>query len=142
MSDLHTPSSQPGEPSSRARAAHRVLVFVVAAEALGLWLGFAWLVFELGTARPDSLSSALALIVLVGVLALWISATAIALARRIRWSRGSTITWQVLQTAIAFGASQGANANGTIALALFIPAALAFGIVVSRTGRSMFRLED
>lgn len=142
MSELEANSTQPSGGRSGLSARLGALAAIVAFEALALWAGVAWLVRELAVDRPDSLSSAVALTVLATVIALWVTATAVGLARRARWSRGSTITWQVLQTAVAVGASQGATSNVGITLALFVPAAIAFWLAVSRSTRDAFGVDE
>ena len=115
-----------------------LLVFIVAAEAIALVTACGWLVFELVVDRPSSLATGVALTVLVAITALWVSATAIGLARRQSWSRGSALTWQILQIALSFGAVQGQFAQPVIAAALMLPGLIAIGLIVSRGVRSSF----
>lgn len=119
-----------------------VLIAVVALEALALWAAVAWLVNGFVNSSPESMRTAIALTVLVALIALWISATVIGLIRRLRWARGSTITWQVLQTAVAFGAIQGEHPQWGFALWLFAPALAAVLLAVSKPVRASFGVNE
>ncbi len=105
------------------------LIFLEAALVVG---ATAFLVFELVTATPDSLASALALTVLTALAAVWVTAIAIGVLRGRPWSRGAAIVWQVLQIAVAVGAFQGSFARAEIGWLLLLPALAALVLLFSR----------
>ena len=65
------------------------------------------LLIELVVDRPDSLPTAIALLVLAAIATAWIGATLLGTVRGQAWIRGSAIVWQVLQFAVGLGAVQG-----------------------------------
>ncbi|PZQ89761.1 MAG: hypothetical protein DI534_08195 [Leifsonia xyli] len=69
------------------------------------------LLFDLVTAEPASLATAVALTVLVLIAVGWMAATVVGLFRGQAWVRASAIVWQVLQFAIGLGALQGTFAQ-------------------------------
>lgn len=122
-------SKQPDQ-SRDARAASRVgrwpralvvVAVLLTGEALLIWATLVWLVFELITAIPTSLASAVAILVLVLIAALWVSATAFNTLRRRSWIRGAALTWQLVQIAIAIGCFQGLYARAEVGWALLLP---------------------
>lgn len=122
-------SKQPDQ-SRDARAAVRVgrrpralvvVAVLLTGEALLLWATLVWLVFELITAIPTSLARAGAILVLVLIAALWVSAIAFNTVRRRSWIRGAALTWQLVQIAIAIGCFQGLYARAEVGWALLVP---------------------
>ena len=122
-------SKQPDQ-SRDARAAARVgrrpralvvVAVLLTGEALLLWTTLVWLVFELITAIPTSLARAGAILVLVLIAALWVSAIAFNTVRRRSWIRGAALTWQLVQIAIAIGCFQGLYARAEVGWALLVP---------------------
>lgn len=90
-------------------------------EALLIWATLVWLVFELITAIPTSPASAVAILFLVLIAALWVSAIAFNTVRRRSWIRGAALTWQLVQIAIAIGCFQGLYARAEVGWALLVP---------------------
>lgn len=86
-----------------------------------MWAAAAWLVFELLTATAASLASAAAILVLVLITALWVSAIARGALRRRSWIRGAAFTWQLVQIAVAIGFFQGLYARADLGWALLVP---------------------
>lgn len=122
-------SKQPDQ-SRDARAAARVgrwpralvvVAVLLTGEALLIWATLVWLVFELITAIPTSPASAVAILVLVLIAALWVSAIAFNTLRRRSWIRGAALTWQLVQIAIAIGCFQGLYARAEVGWALLVP---------------------
>lgn len=97
------------------------LAALLAAEALLVWAAAAWLVFELLTATPTSLAGAVAILVLVVVAALWVSAIAWGALRARSWIRGAALTWQLVQIFVAIGCFQGLYARVDVGWALLLP---------------------
>jgi len=108
-------------PPARRPRALLVLVALLAAEALLVWVAAGWLIFELLTATPASMASAAAILVLVLVAALWVSAIAWGALRGRSWIRGAALTWQLVQIFVAIGAFQGLYARVDIGWALLLP---------------------
>jgi hypothetical protein len=105
-----------------------ILLFLEALLVAGL---AAWLLIDLLTVRPESYPGAIAIVVLVGVAAVWVTATAIAAVRARGWSRASAVTIQILQIAIAVGSFQGFYARTDLGWALLVPAVI--GVVLALT---------
>jgi uncharacterized membrane-anchored protein len=87
-----------------------------------LGVGAVVLVVALLTTRPDSVASAIALIVLVVVLAGGLALVALNTLRARPWIRGAALTWQLLQIAIAAASFGGLVPRPDIAWLLLIPA--------------------
>lgn len=103
--------------------------------SLAIWLLFGLLLAEAGamlvlvgvlvvnilTLPAASMTSAIALTVLVAVGAAFVVAVAVGVMRRQSWSRGGAVVWQLVQLAIALGAFQGVYAQPAIGWALLVP---------------------
>lgn len=107
------------------------LAVLVALEGLLVAAAAVWLLVELLTVRPESYASAVAILVLVVLATVWVFATAVGALRARGWSRGSAVTIQVLQIAVAVGCFQGLYAEPVLGWALVIPALA--GIVLALT---------
>jgi hypothetical protein len=108
-----------------------VLVVLLFAEAALVVGALVWLVVQLTTAKPASMASALAIVVMAALAAIWVTATAIGALRRRPWIRGSAVTWQLVQAAVAVGCFQGLYAEPWLGWALLIPAVAGVLLVVS-----------
>ncbi|MET1017539.1 hypothetical protein [Orlajensenia leifsoniae] len=95
-----------------------MILFAEAALVIGVAV---WFLLELLTAEPSSLTSAVAIFVIVVIAAVFVTAIAIGAARDRPWIRGAAVTWQVLQIAIAVGCFQGLYARPDIGWALLVP---------------------
>ena len=117
-----------GSKSSRP-AALLVLIAVLALETLAVAGVAGWLLVELLTTRADTVGGGIAIVVL-GVIALvWAAATTLGAARRRSWMRGSALTMQLVQMAVALGAFQGQYAVPDVGWALLAPALLATAMI-------------
>lgn len=115
-------SSTDPSPAGRPRSLALTLLFVlVCAEALLLWAVTIWQIIELLTDTPASLPSAIAILVLLLIASTWVSAIALNVLRHRSWIRGASVTWQLVQIAVAIGAFQGIYARPDIGWALLIP---------------------
>ena len=128
MNDRRTPA-EPGSPV-RSELPHRpallvLLAVIVGAEALVMVGVVAWLAVELMTTQPTSYQTALAILVLAAISAVFLSFVAIHTLRARPWTRAATLTWQLLQVVIAIGCFQGMVATPTIGWYLLVPAVLA-----------------
>lgn len=122
------------EPDAARRAPNRprallILVVVLGLEALTLAAVSVWLIFELLTTEPDSLGSGIAIVLLSILTTVWLAGTTVAAFRMRTWARGSALTWQLLQIAIAFGCFQGQFAVPDLGWALLAPALLAIALI-------------
>ncbi|TFD64632.1 hypothetical protein E3T38_15290 [Cryobacterium sp. Hb1] len=106
-----------------------VLIAFLALEALALWFFSAWWVLELLIATPTSGGAALALLALIVVAAVWVSAITVGALRRRPWIRGGAITWQLVQVMIAIGCFQGIYARPDVGWALLLPSIIVLVLV-------------
>jgi len=111
------------ESSSPRRPALLVLLAVLLfLECAALVAATGYLVVELVTEQPASYASALAILVLTALAAIWLGVMGVhALAGR-SWIRAGATVWQVLQIAVAVGSFQGLFAVPAIGWMLLIPA--------------------
>ncbi|WP_022884367.1 hypothetical protein [Glaciibacter superstes] len=127
MSERDEPSTDAvGEPAGGSKTSVRppaltLVAILLALEALLVWALVAWQVFELLTAEPASYTSAIAILVIAVIAAVWVSAIALNVLRRRSWVRAAAVTWQLLQIAVAVGAFQGIYARSDVGWALLVP---------------------
>ncbi|MFC4223760.1 hypothetical protein [Lysinibacter cavernae] len=115
----------------------RGLVIILAAQAILMLAASVWFLFELFTEQPDSMASAIALFVLIVLGTVWVAATAVGVARSASWARGSAVTIQILQLAIAFGSFQGGEfAQPLVGWVLLISAGSALFMLIRSAKRS------
>ena len=103
------------------------LLFLEAAALVGIVV---WLIVDLIALQPSSYATAIALIVLVVIGAVWVGAVAVASVRRAPWSRAAAIVWQILQVSIAVGAFQGLFARADVGWLLLVPAITVIGLLL------------
>lgn len=124
------------------RAALITVSTVLILEALGLAAVVVWLVLDLVALAPSSYATAIALLVLVLLAAVWVGAVAVGSLRRAPWSRASAIVWQVLQVSIAVGAFQGIFARPDVGWVLLVPAITVIGLLLWAPVRLAYTPED
>jgi hypothetical protein len=107
------------------------LAVLLFAEAALLIAVVVWVAVELVASRPASYLSAVAILVLVAISAAWILATAMGTLRGRSWIRGATVTWQVMQIAIAVGCFQGLYARPDLGWALLVPSIIGILLAIS-----------
>jgi hypothetical protein len=106
------------------------VTLVLALETLAMAAIVGFLVFQLVSEVPDSLPTALGLII-AGVLALgWIAVTTVGFVRGRASSRGSAVVWQVLQAAVGIASNQGLFARPDLGSALLVPAVLVVALLL------------
>ncbi|WP_382307372.1 hypothetical protein [Herbiconiux sp. UC225_62] len=117
------PSGRPELPKRPALLV--LLAVIVGAEALVMAGVVLWLLVELMTAQPTSFETAVAILVLAAIAAIFLGFVAVHTLRARPWTRAATLTWQLLQVVIAIGCFQGMVATPTIGWYLLVPAVLA-----------------
>jgi hypothetical protein len=100
-----------------------VLVLLLALECVALIAVAVYLVVELLVARPDSVATAISLLLLDLLAALWLGTMAVHTLRGRSWVRGGAFTWQILQIAIGIGSFQAPYSRPDIGWLLIVPAA-------------------
>ena len=107
------------------------LIVLLALEAV-LTLGVvAWLAFALVTQPAASLPSAIAILVIAIIGAIWVIAALIGAVRRRSWIRALAVTWQVIQLAVAIGCFQGLTAEPAIGWMLLVPSVIGILLLIS-----------
>lgn len=109
-----------------------MLVALLLAEALGLAVLTAFLLFEIVTEVPDSYAAAIGITVLAAIATFWLAIIAINTLRGFAWVRGAIVTMQVLQIAVAVGSFQGLFARTDIGWLLLVPAVAVLALLFSR----------
>jgi len=97
-----TSASRPTRPRSAAPRALRWAAMVVAVEATAIAAGALFLLYLVLTSTADSLSRAIAEVVVVGAGAVLLAAAAVGLWRVAGWARGPVIVLQLLLAALAY----------------------------------------
>ena len=117
----------------RTLIALTVILFI---EAALLAASTLWLAFELVTEVPSSYTTAVAVLVVALLAAVWVTVLAVGALRARGWVRGGAIMWQLLQLAIAVGCFQGLYAQPGIGWALLVPAVVAIVLAVTPSVRA------
>lgn len=133
----HEASSSGGVRSALIVVSGILLIEAAALVALTLWL-----LVDLVALEPTSYATAIALLVLVALAALWMGAVAVASLRRAPWTRAAAIVWQVLQISIAVGAFQGFFARPDIGWLLLVPAVTVIGLLLWTPVRVAYTRSD
>ena len=107
--------------TSRTHALVTLLAAVLWLEAVALAAATVFLIFEVLVAPADSVTSAIALAVVVAIAAIWVAVIAINTVRGNAWTRGATIVVQVLLGAIAIGSFQGIGPRPDIGWMVLFP---------------------
>ena len=111
--------------ASRRPALLLLLAVLLALESAALVAVACYLVVELLVARPDSIATAIALLLLDVLAAVWVGTMVVHTLRGRSWIRSGAITWQVLQIAVGIGSFQAPFSRPDIGLLLILPAAAA-----------------
>ena len=91
------------------------------------------LVYDLAAEVPTSYASAVGILILVVIAAVWLVFVGIGALNARPWVRAAALTWQVLQLAIAIGSFQGAFAREDIAWFLLVPAVVVIALLFTRS---------
>lgn len=126
-------------PTTVAVRAAGVIVVIEGVALLGL---AAWQVLALIAGDVESPASAVALVALTVIAAAAVLAFGGAILRGISWGRSGAIVTQLLILAVALGAITGAYADPLVALALAVPALVAFVLLLLASRRAGARRAD
>jgi len=108
--------------SAFRRPAVAFVAVILALETLAVTGITGLLVWEILTETPDSMASAIGLLLIVTGAMVWIAITTVGFIRGRSSSRGSALVWQVLQAAVGIASNQGLFARPDIGGALLVPA--------------------
>ena len=103
---------------------------ILTLESAGVWVLVVWQIAALAAGDTDSLTSALALIVVTALGAAALLAFGVATARGLSWGRYGGIVVQVLIIAVALGALTGIGADPTLAAAIAAPGVVGFVLLL------------
>ena len=97
-----------------------ILAILLFIEFLLVGAGAVYLLVELLIDKPTSFASAIAILVLTTLAAVWVLMIAVHTLRRQPWTRGATVVWQVLQASVGIGCLQGLFARPDLGWPLII----------------------
>jgi hypothetical protein len=117
-------------PSAFRAPAVAIVALVLVAETLVLLGLSGFLAFQLAVDPPDSMASAVGLVVITVVATAWIAATTIGFFHGKSFARGSALVWQVLQAAVGLASNQGLFARPDIGSGLLIPAMVVLALLL------------
>jgi hypothetical protein len=117
-------------PSAFRSPAVFIVAFVLVAETLVLLGLSGYLVYQLAVNSPDSIASAVGLVMIAIVATAWIAITAIGFVQGKSFARGSALVWQVLQGAVGLASNQGLFARPDIGSGLFVPALVVLALLL------------
>ncbi|MGV8884378.1 MAG: hypothetical protein ACOH1T_02155 [Microbacteriaceae bacterium] len=124
MSNLPSVNSDDMTEPRKGPRSGGVLAFVaiLGLETVALVAATIFLIFEILVADPRSLSSAIALTVVVALAAVWVAAITLGAWRGRSWTRGASIVVQILLASMAIGSFQGLLPRPDIGWILLVPA--------------------
>jgi hypothetical protein len=117
-------------PSAFRAPAVAIVALVLVAETLVLLGLSGFLIYQIAAEIPDSLASAVGLVVITVIATAWIAATTIGFFQGKSFVRGSALVWQVLQAAVGLASNQGLFARPDIGSFLFVPALVALALLL------------
>jgi hypothetical protein len=117
-------------PSAFRAPAVAIVALVLVAETLVLLGLSGFLIYQLVVDSPDSVASAVGLVLITFAAAAWITTTAIGFVQGKSFARGSAVVWQVLQGAVGLASNQGLFARPDIGSGLFVPALVALALLL------------
>lgn len=105
-------------------------ILLIEAVAMAAIVG--WLLIDLVTLRPSSYATAIALLILTVIGAIFIWVVAVLCLRRNARFRGGAVIWQLIQLAVAIGSFQGVFAQPLIGWVILVPSLLALVLSFSK----------
>lgn len=123
-------------PSTFQAPAVLVIALILVAQSLVLSGLSGFLVNQRVGVSPDSIASAVGLVLITLAANPWIAITAIGFDQGKSFARGSAVVWQVLQGAVGLECNQGRFARSDIGSGLFVPALVALAVLLFSPSRS------
>jgi hypothetical protein len=117
-------------PSAFKAPAVLVVALILVAETMVLSGLSGFLIYQLAVDSPDSIASAVGLVLITLAATAWIALTAIGFVQGKSFARGSAVVWQVLQGAVGLASNQGLFARPDIGSGLFVPALVALALLL------------
>jgi hypothetical protein len=117
-------------PSAFRTPAVFVVALILVAETLVLLGLSGFLIYQLVLDTPDSIASAIGLVLIAMATTAWIGFTTIGFVQGRAFARGSALVWQVLQGAVGLASNQGLFARPDIASGLLVPALIAAALLL------------
>ena len=117
-------------PSAFKPPAVLVVALILVAETVALSALSVYLVYQLAVDSPDSIASAVGLVLIASAATAWIALTTIGFVQGKSFARGSAVVWQVLQGAVGLASNQGLFARPDIGSGLFVPALVALALLL------------
>jgi hypothetical protein len=117
-------------PSAIKAPAVLIVVLILVAETLALLGLSGFLAYQLVVDTPDSIASAIGLVLITLAATAWIAVTTFGFVQGRSFARGSAVVWQVLQGAVGLASNQGLFARPDIASGLFVPALVALALLL------------
>lgn len=132
MNDQRNPGDDAVPGALRRPAAVTALGVIVSIEALVMVGLVVWLGIEIAVAQPEYLVTAVAILVLAAIAALFLVFVAIGTFRMQVWTRSATLVWQIFQVVAAIAAFQGIIGSASVGWFLLVPAILAVILLFTR----------
>ena len=107
-----------------------IVGLLLVAETLVLLGLSGFLIYQLVLDTPDSIASAIGLVLTAIAATAWIAVTTIGFVQGRAFARGSALVWQVLQGAVGLASNQGLFARPDIASGLLVPALIALALLL------------
>ncbi len=131
------------EPDVAPRPALLVVLAVfIFLECAALAAVTVYLFVELLAATPDSYASALALLVLSALAAIWLGVMGVHALLGRSWIRAGAVVWQILQIAVGIGSFQGAFSRPDVGWLLILPAIVVLVLLFAPSVVAATKLQD
>jgi hypothetical protein len=109
-----------------------ILLILLGVELVLVGAAAVYLVIELLIDTPQSLPSAIAILVLTVLAAIWLATIILHTMRGRSWTRGATVVWQVLQASIGIGTMQGLFPRPDLGWPLIILSLVVLGLLFTK----------
>lgn len=109
-----------------------LLVGLLFLESLIVAAGAVYLLVELLIDTPQSYGSAIAILALTALAAVWVGMIAVHTVKGRSWIRAATVVWQVLQASVGLGSLQGLFARPDVGWPLIILAIVVLVLLFSK----------
>jgi hypothetical protein len=109
-----------------------ILAILLFIEFLLVSAGAVYLLVELLIDTPQSFASAIAILALTALAAVWVGMIAVHTLRGRSWTRGATVVWQVLQASVGIGSLQGLFARPDVGWPLIILSLIVLALLFTK----------